>query len=297
MFWYWHPEDIGNDGEMKATILDVDLVERLQRAVAKGKSIETFISALTSATLPGLVEYGCLRSGYPSLPRLPQAIVESELGCALERVPSPMGLRWNGTQRPPPALMTPQRFEFIVVLGEPEVTSDRWFEFASRLRLSAKAIGFSMTEATDFGAAVQEMADNAVLHSSTSVGALIGYRAIEESIVCTIADVGVGVLASLRTSPRYKHLKLHSEAIRTALKEGESRLIDRPGGFGFNEVFKTMAKHRGTVRFRSGEAAVSLDGQDDFTDISLVHSVDFRPGFQVTICCRSSDRSSKENLI
>ena len=68
------------------------------------------------------------------------------------------------------------------------------------------------------------MADNAVLHSESTSGIVVGYLAVENYVACVVADLGIGVLASLRTNERYRTLATHADAIETALKPGESRL-------------------------------------------------------------------------
>lgn len=282
---------------MTAAVLDVEMVEKLQRATAKSITLDEHIAAFTSATLSGLVEYGCLRHTHPDLPNLPSAIVQSELGHALGEVCSPLGLRRIGLQKVPPSLMSAQRYEFIVLDNDEDMTGSRWIEFGSRFALSVHRIGFRRQKALEISAAMGEMADNAVLHSESTDGILIGYQAVENFAACIIADVGIGILKSLRSNQRYKHLRKHADAIETALRPGESKYGYGMGGTGFSNVFKTMAEARGTMRFRSGEAFLAIDGQEEHTDEAIHHSVAFRPGFQVTICCRSSARPVGEKLI
>jgi hypothetical protein len=62
------------------------------------------------------------------------------------------------------------------------------------------------------------------------------------------------------------------------------------GGFGFRRVFKGLAAMWGTLRFRSGEGCVTMDGTDCDADRGEEVFVVNRPGFQVTICCRLSDQ-------
>lgn len=279
------------------TVLDVELVEKLHRATSKAIPITKHVSGLTSATLSGLVEYGCLRYEHPMLPMLPSAIAQSKMGRAIAEVRSPIGLWTSERQNSEPALMTPQAYEFIVLAINEDMTGSRWREFGCRFAMSAKSVGFQWQKALEISAAMQEMADNAVYHSESSTGILVGYEAVQNYAACVIADLGIGVLESLRSNERYQHLTAHVDAIETALKPGESRYGYGKGGTGFASVFKYVAEARGTLRFRSGEAFVSLDGQDEHADRTIIRSVAFRPGLQVSICCRSSDRPDGENLI
>ena len=81
-------------------------VEHIQWAVQRNRPVGSFINGLRHATLPALLEYGCLRAsvGAETIPPLPAAIVAAPLGKALDSVPSPLGTRKGrrscGTARP-----------------------------------------------------------------------------------------------------------------------------------------------------------------------------------------------------
>lgn len=141
------------------------------------------------------------------------------------------------------------------------------------------------------------MADNAVDHAYAPVGILVGYQALDGAIVCCVADVGEGVLKSLARYEPYRHLKTHKEAIRLALHNGVSRYGPGHGGFGFYNVFKALAALSGNLRFRSGEGYVTMDGTGLDADRGEEGFVAFRPGFQVTICCRTSQRPDQIPLV
>ena len=165
-----------------------------------------------------------------------------------------------------------------------------WNEFLIRFRQSAKGVGFSLDQAKGLAAAFGEMSENAVLHADSTSGVLIGYEATDGKTVCCIVDAGIGVLESLRTHSSYQHLDAHKDAIRTAIRRGESRFGPSTGsGSGFHQVFKSLVAMWGTLRFRSGEGCVAMDGRDFDSDRGEESYVVFRPGFQVTICCRTSD--------
>lgn len=271
--------------------LTCEFVEELQQLNELGRSVIPFVSSLNSATLPGLIEYGCLKWHRPELPSLPSAIATSSLGSALFGVRTELGLRINGEQRLPPRTITPEAHEFFVLEGKDPTLNRDWQEFLIRFRQSAKSIGFSHDKAQGLAAALGEMADNATEHANSRVGALVGYHVVEGAAVCCVADVGIGVLGSLQESDEYRHLTKHTEAIRTAIKDGTTRYGTGNGGFGFNKVFKALAAMWGTLRFRSGQGCVSMDGTDCDADRGDEVFVLDRPGFQVTICCRTSGQT------
>lgn len=283
---------------MTQGILTVDLVEEFQQAAESGRDVAPFIDTLTTSTLPGLMEYGCARLHSPELPDLPPSICESALGRSLLEVRSLLGLRSVGPQKAPPRSLTPHESEFIVVETEEEIVHRDWKEFLIRFRQSAKVAGFPLDRAKGLAAALGEMAENAVVHANSPHGVLVGYQATGGVALCCIADVGVGVMESLRTHPAYKHLDRHKDAIRIAIRRGESRFGPGTGsGSGFYQVFKSLVAMWGTLRFRSGEGCITMDGRDFDSDQGEESFVLYRPGFQVTFCCRVSDMKENPPLI
>jgi anti-sigma regulatory factor (Ser/Thr protein kinase) len=272
-----------------ATWLTCGLVEELQQAAGAGKTPDTFVALLKYATLPSLLEYGCARWHSPRLSALPTQILSSPLGLALQEVRSELGLRMTGRQKQPPRTITSSSQEFFVLEGgDSPTTRQDWGEFLVRFRQSINCVGFSMEKANGIAAALGEMADNSTLHANAPVGVLVGYQVLSSSVVCCVADVGVGVLSSLTSNEAYRHVQTHTEAIRVAMRKGVSRFGPGQGGFGFYNVFKALAAMSGTLRFRSGEGCVTMDGTDFDADKGEECYVVFRPGFQVTICCRNS---------
>lgn len=276
--------------------LTVDDVERVQRAVQRGRPVATFVEGLRSATLPALLEYGCLQYADETglIPSLPPAVQGSDLGRTLAAVPSPLGLRSDGQTRTPPARIDTCPAEFVSLTREDELDEQPWNLFVIRFTRSAQETGFGKTLANGLGGALYEMARNALEHSETSVPVLVGYQVFDGMALFGVADVGRGVRASLRTNPEYEHLILDSEAITTALQDGASRHGYQKSGLGFREVFSALASNWGHLRFRSGEGCVTMTGTDCGPNIGDVTHPPALPGFQVTVCCRTHPPSSDE---
>lgn len=279
------------------TCLTCELVEELQQAAGAGQAVGCFVDPLENTTLPALLEYGCARRHYPSLAALPARIFASPLGRAIQEVRSELGLRTTGRQKSPPRTMTPEAHEFFVLEGNDPTSGQDWGEFLVRFRQSVKSVGFDLEKAKGIAAALGEMADNAALHANAPVGVLVGYQVIDGAAVCCVADVGDGVLKSLTTHEAYRHVQSHKEAVRLALRKGVSRFGPGQGGLGFYNVFKALAAMSGTLRFRSGEGCVTMDGTDFEADKGEESYVLFRPGFQVTICCRVSNHPGSSPLV
>lgn len=132
------------------------------------------------------------------------------------------------------------------------------------------------------------MADNAVIHAQAPAGILVGYAVEANTATFCVADVGLGVLATLRSHPAYAHLQLHKDAIRTALQDGVSRFGPNTRGLGFRQIFKALAAQWGHLRFRSGNGCVTLNGHGLDTDKGEESFPPELPGFQVTVCCRTA---------
>jgi hypothetical protein len=281
---------------MKSDILCVELVQDIQRALRNGRPIEQTVGGLRQASLPGIMEYGCLRwSNRKIVPPLPPAIVSSPLGIALQEVRSELGLRQRGGDKVPPRDTRSREFEFFLVAQEADVVNQLFGEYVLRFDFAAKRIGLPEKTADHLQAALHEMAANAVTHAKAPIPALIGYEVRGHTATFCVVDVGIGVLESLHSNPAYRQLSVHSEAIRTALQDHVSCVVgDFSRGNGFRSVFKSLVEQYGDLRFRSGEGCVRMHGMDlDADKGKELRSLPYLPGFQVAVSCRTRPPSSR----
>lgn len=277
--------------QMRTDWLTVALVEEIHRAVLRGRDVTRAVSGLAGATVPGLLEYGCLgwamRGG--SLPALPPAVSGSDIGRALNVVPSVLGLRTDAPSPRSLRRLDAQTAEFLALRSENDLTDEGWEHFAARFETSARSVGFTFDASARLQLALYEMAENAVIHAESPT-ILVGYHASPGTALFCVADVGIGVLASLRKNPAFRHLRLHSEAITAALQDGSSsrRPDEGGGGFGFRQVFTSLTDQWGSLRFRSGEGCLTMEGTDCDASRGYVTHPPSVPGFQATICCRTN---------
>jgi hypothetical protein len=273
---------------MDMTTLDVQHVQELQRTLRNGRSIKELIAKLNRASLAGIMEYGCLRWVHPDdyLP-LPQPVLDSSLGRALSEVRSELGLRTVGPQKSPPRDTNPRYAEFYVL--EKDIADDEYFgEYLVRFEFSAKQIGIPRKTAVALQAALEEMAANVSNHAHALVPGLIGYEVRGSVAQFCVVDTGRGILESLRDNPAYAHLTVHSEAIKTSLRNGVSRISgDVRRGNGFNAVFKALAEQWGRLRFRSGEGLVTMHGMGLHADQGEERDLPYLKGFQVAVSCQT----------
>jgi hypothetical protein len=285
---------------MRTDILTVALVEEIHRAVLRGRDVAGVVAGLKACTLPGLLEYSCLRlaGGDDSVPDLPQRITASDLGQALQAIPSSLGLGSGGPQQHPQRRLDPRPAEFLALRTEADLRGEGWDLFAGRFEASARSVGFPFDAAARLQMALYEMTENAVIHAEAPE-VLVGFHASQGKALFCVADVGIGVLASLRKNTAFSGLKLHNEAIRAALQDGATSRCSEEGGggFGFRQVFTALADQWGSLRFRSGEGCVTMEGTDcDANQGSITHPPAL-PGFQVSICCRIEAPGPRDHLL
>ena len=176
--------------------------------------------------------------------------------------------------------------EFMTIESDYFLIGEDWQLYLTRFSRAAKSVGLPKREADLLGVALNEMAENTAIHSQSPVPGLAGYHVAPGSAQFCVADVGVGILGSLRNCSVYQTVKTHREAIRLALHDGVSRFGPHQGGFGFGRVFKALVANWGDVRFRSGEACLTMSGVDLDADQGTEHFPPPLPGFQVSVTCR-----------
>ena len=173
----------------------------------------------------------------------------------------------------------------------PQRDTAAWTGFVIRAKRAAQSAGLSGSWAAQMVAAMSEMEDNVHWHSGAAQTGVAAYRATPGRFEFVVADGGVGVLASLRDAAEYADLVDDGAALRLTLTEGASRFgshSDR--GHGFRPLFTGLANQRATLRFRSGEAAVSIDGRDPQLVMAQPATKPRLSGFLISVSCLVSHR-------
>ena len=152
---------------------------------------------------------------------------------------------------------------------EAEPRPVEWTNFAMRMKRAGVAAGLSSEWAAQMAAALREMESNIGEHSGAPASGVLAYRTVPGRLEFVATDTGRGVLATLREAPDYATLVDHGEALRLTLTDGASRLGAGLGrGYGFRPLFTGLANRNGALRFRSGSAALIIDGSSP----SLIHA-------------------------
>lgn len=127
-----------------------------------------------------------------------------------------------------------------------------WTNAIIRMKGAATEAGFSDDHAAKLVAAIGELYSNVVDHSELIASGYVAYSAQQGRFEFVVSDTGIGVLASLRTSPRYSQVADAGTALEHVLSEGVSRFADPGHGMGFRPLFVGLANVGRTLRFRSG---------------------------------------------
>lgn len=164
--------------------------------------------------------------------------------------------------------------------------SNEWTAFAMDAQRAAVSSGLTRDWAAQMVAAIGELRANIDEHSGAPATGFVAFRATQGLFEFVSSDLGVGVLATLRMAPDYQNLSDHMEALRLTLTEGASRFGFQEGrGYGFRPLFTGLANRNATLRFRSGNAMLRMDG----TSPDLLHAqAAAKPsmqGFFVSVAC------------
>ncbi len=168
--------------------------------------------------------------------------------------------------------------------GEAEL---QWVAFRQRAQQAAE-LSLPKKIAQGLIGAMTEIEENVHLHSERPHDGVVGFRGTREEFEFAVADSGIGVLASLRKSPDYAHLADAGTALRLALQDGHSRLkyLERNRGYGFRDLFRTLATINGELRFRSDDQAVTIDGVGPELVKSVLSQKAPLRGFAASVVCR-----------
>jgi hypothetical protein len=157
--------------------------------------------------------------------------------------------------------------------------------FLDRFRRSLEENGFAHLSRA-VAKAMFEMADNAIQHSGADEihperGAM-GYGVEPGAATFAVADVGRGMLESLRTNPQWSGLATARDALETAVAKAASRRVGQGNGHGFSDVHKALADLSGRLRFASGDAIMKYEGGATNRVVAWQQRPHL-PGFQVAI--------------
>jgi hypothetical protein len=160
-----------------------------------------------------------------------------------------------------------------------------WNYFLDRFRRSlVERLKLASSTAWALSGALAEMVDNVVDHAGLGDAptGVVAYEVDEGRFGFAIADIGRGILASLRENPLHSDVTTDTDALLAAVTQGASR---RPGaaGTGFADLLRALADMEGRWVFRSGAARLVLEGRGADSRIMTSLNSPELLGFQVSI--------------
>jgi hypothetical protein len=171
--------------------------------------------------------------------------------------------------------------------SEGDVVGTDWALFQDRFRRSATRHGFSSSLGAALSRALAEMADNVYQHAGGARGLAVFQFDHKRASWC-VADVGQGVLASLRSNERWSHLQTARDALVAVWHDGATRRQDARTGDGFRQVERSLAALNGHLRFRTGDAVLELAGANGALRSSS-RTNPMLPGLQISAACALGD--------
>ena len=160
-----------------------------------------------------------------------------------------------------------------------------WDAFMFAMHKAIVAAGFPSLFSRGLVGAMDEMQNNIHDHSEGIDTGFIAYRANTDCVEWVVADRGVGVLAGLK-SGAFPSLTDSGEALKVALADGRSRFgVAKGRGYGFRELFKAMSARHGSLRFRSGDQALTIAGVSPSLSRARLQQRASVAGFCVTVVC------------
>lgn len=170
-----------------------------------------------------------------------------------------------------------------------------WTGFGLAAQKAATASGFPRKIAAQLAAALGELHSNIYEHAQAPDTGVIAFRAESGRFEFVVADHGIGVLESLRSAAAYAQLDDHGEALRLTLTDGVSRYGPDTGrGHGFRPLFIGLANLNGALRFRSGDHALLIDGQNPSLMTARAAQKPAMQGFLIAVSC-TTDNAPREN--
>jgi anti-sigma regulatory factor (Ser/Thr protein kinase) len=185
--------------------------------------------------------------------------------------------------------LNPRRAEFAILRSrDGDAERPGWIAYLKRLQAAACQAGFDNGTAAGLAGAVHELVDNVDSHSDAIESGIVGYAYDQGRFEYVVGDSGIGVLASLHKNPQYRRLSDHGQALQTALTDGESRFGRGTGhGLGFRSIFVALAHLNGSLRFRSGDHRLQIDGNGPNLPAALLAQTVLYKGLIVSVVCRT----------
>jgi hypothetical protein len=252
----------------------------------------------TGATLGGIVELGRASFHGGESARCHADLCLANLPTArqaLRTVVAMFGGEFNWV-RPQAHLFSAPSWEVWLVRDSASIESNEFSLFANRFQRSLAQAGFGLRFPYALSHAMVEMTENVVRHGAAR-GAppafgVVGYHVVSGAMNYVVADLGRGVLRSLRENKRWRTLASEGEALVAAAKDGATRLPEQSAGDGFRVAFQAFLDREGILAMRSGDGLVRLHGNLDGREVEVGNAAPL-PGLRVSGQCALSGKTEE----
>jgi hypothetical protein len=140
---------------------------------------------------------------------------------------------------------------------------------------------------TDFAygivGALHEMAGNAIEHAGPNSYPVATFEIRPSSWAFSVTDLGVGVWVTLKRNPSFVAIATDVAALQTAVRDGVSGTGKAGRGFGFTQVFKSLADRSCSIRFRTVGALANWAGVSPAAQRLELSPMPARRGFHVAV--------------
>lgn len=155
--------------------------------------------------------------------------------------------------------------------------------FQERFKTALVNAGASSPFAHGVVGALNEMASNAIEHALSPAPPVSTFEVLSDHWSFSVTDIGIGVLASLKNNPTYQTLKNEVTALQTAVRDGVSSTARAGRGFGFTQVFRSLAERACRIRFRTIGALATWEGVSPAVQHLKMSPMPQRAGFHVAV--------------
>ena len=167
--------------------------------------------------------------------------------------------------------------------------------FLQRFERSLKAAGFSDRFPRLLAQGLLELSENIVRHSVSgndqAVG-LVGFHVTPGMMNYVVADVGRGVLSSLKENPEWADLEDEMDALVAVAKKDATRLRNRDFGDGYRQVFQSCLDRAGLLQMRSGNGVAKVQGNLTERNAQTSHCAPIL-GLRVVASCALKAKSTE----
>ncbi len=268
------------DGSPAQAITSISEVEQYHWRLAESELQRQTLSKATHLSLAAAVELACIEHRFTRAEDLSTASVRLRF-CPIWRLLRTA--KWP-SQRGPIKVRNGSVALVVLPVAADEVW---WVQRLHELQRELGENGFGQNLARALTSAVAEMVDNVWLHSSADWPGLLAYQIRRRRFAFSVADLGIGVLRSLKQNPQHRYLSSSMDALQKAIQPGVSG-HENGDGLGFPSLLHALAELWGITRLRSGEAVMVIDRTSE-TRRKDFHYLPHLPGLHVAVRC-SLDR-------